>query len=100
MKKVKSKEVVKKLPKKKLPPVKVKPKVSPATTFEKEPVCYSKGIHENDCLKCVFIGRCLYNSVSKDVAEFKEKKPAEYAAAKVTLNDLTYLYKEISSTKM
>lgn len=80
--------------------VKAKAKVFPATTFEKEPICYSKGTHENDCLKCVFIGRCLYNSVSKDVAEFKEKKPAEYAAAKVTLNDLTYLYKEISSTKM
>jgi hypothetical protein len=78
----------------------VKSKVFPALTFDKEPSCFCQGVHENDCLNCVFIGRCLYDKVAKDIAVFKEKSPEEYAKAKVRLNDLTYLYKEISASKM
>lgn len=79
---------------------KEKCKVFPASTFDVEPVCFCQGIHENDCLNCVFIGRCLYTKVEEEIKDFKENKPEEYAAARTRLKDLTYLYKEISSAKM
>lgn len=61
---------------------KVKVIATPTEDPSVTPPCFGVKVLENKCMKCIWYERCLYESYSKDIANFKESNPNTYKEIK------------------